>query len=71
MTDDKMLGYISHKISVKQHEYDKQLSYFFDFVRVENKTANFESNAINVLLTMQKLKTEIKQLEELWEMYQI
>ena len=58
-----MKNVISQRLENKKQELEK-LKYHFDtFYNNEKNSSNFEKNAISQLLIMQKLKSEIAELE--------
>ena len=63
-----MADVISMKLASKKAELKKEQEYFSAMCRNEINTSAFERNAINVLLVMQQLKSEISLLEQLSEM---
>ena len=60
---DKYYNMIISKLETKRNELDRNQKSFLIMCNSEMQTQCFERNAINDLITMQKLKTEIAELE--------
>lgn len=56
---------IAERLERKKAELKKEQEYFSVMCHNEINTGNFEKNAINVLLVLQQLKSEISELEHL------
>lgn len=62
----KMYGLIAERINTKKTELSERQEQFKRMCNRDIETACFEHNAINSLLVMQQLKSEIAELEH-WE----
>ena len=59
---NNMNGVLEQRLSAKKRDLENQQEYFrIDMKNIEQ--SNYEDNAINELLYMKKLKTEIAELE--------
>ena len=58
-----VLQFFHERLEVKEKELARRITSFRIFVETEINTDCFEQNAINELLNMRKLKTEINQLK--------
>lgn len=58
-----ILHFFYERLEVKEKELTKRIEIFRIFVETGINTDCFEQNAINELLVMRKLKTEINQLK--------
>lgn len=68
---NKMYETIIERLENKKTELKKEQEYFTVMCHNEMNTGNFERNAINILLVMQQLKTEISELEHLSMMHRM
>lgn len=68
---NKMYETVIKRLESKKEELEKEQEYFTVMCHNEMNTNNFERNAINNLLVMQQLKTEISELEHLSMMCQM
>ena len=68
---NKMYETMIKRLENKREEFKKEQEYFTVMCHNEMNTSNFERNAINNLLVMQQLKTEISELEHLSMMCQM
>ena len=66
---DKMYEVVVKRMESKRAELKKEQEYFSVMCHNEINMSNFERNAINNLLVMQQLKSEISELEHLKAMY--
>lgn len=62
---EKIYEVITTRLESKRAELKKEQEYFSVMCHNEINTGNFERNAINNLLVMQQLKSEISELEHL------
>ncbi len=62
---DKIYKIITKKLSDKKNELSEKQKCFSVMCRNEIESQCFERNAINDLMTMQQLKSEISELEHL------
>ena len=59
---------LEHRLTAKKRDLENQQEYFkIDIKNIEQ--SNYEDNAINALLYMKKLKTEIAELELVLQLY--
>lgn len=58
-----VLQFFYERLEIKEKELAKRIESFRIFVETEINNDCFEQNAINELLVMRKLKTEINQLK--------
>lgn len=57
-----MIEILEHRLAVKRQNLENEQKYFeIDMKNIDSPT--YEDNAINALLSMKKLKTEIAELE--------
>lgn len=63
----KLYAEITERLKVKKAELEQRREHFSVFCHNEIKSFCFERNAINDLLVMQQLKSEIEELEH-WEL---
>lgn len=59
---------ITERLSAKKSELKQRQEHFSIFCHNEMQSSCFERNAINDLLVMQQLKSEIEELEH-WELF--
>ena len=64
-----MKDIINERLNAKKNELKQKQEYFEVLCHREMNSANFERNAINDLLVMYQLKTEIKELKHLEMLY--
>jgi hypothetical protein len=67
----EMYEMISSKLESRRLELKKAQESFINVCQSEMNTTNFEHNAINSLLVMQQLKTEISELAKFQTMCEI
>ncbi len=63
----KLYAEITKSLDVKKAELEQRREHFSIFCHNEIKSSCFERNAINDLLVMQQLKSEIEELDH-WEL---
>lgn len=68
---NKMYETVIKRLENKREELKKNQEYFKVMCNNEMDSKTFERNAINDLLIMQQLKSEISELEHLSMMYQM
>ena len=65
-----MIDMLERRLAVKKEDLKKQQEYFKNDVKHIEQT-NYEDNAINALLDMKRLKTEISELELILRMQKV
>ena len=65
-----MIDMLERRLAVKKEDLKKQQEYFKNDVK-HIEQANYEDNAINALLDMKRLKTEISELELILRMQKV
>ena len=64
-----MKDIINERLDAKKNELKQKQDFFMVFCHNEMDSNTFERNAINDLLVMQQLKSEIKELEHFKMLY--
>ena len=65
---NNMREILEERLSAKKHDLEQMQDFFKIDMENNINTPNYEDNAINTLLNMKKLKTEIAELELLLQL---